>query len=350
MKTITAFAIIVVLAHVSGCELPSGDTPESIAQAYLDAQLHGRHEEVYALLSSRDKAVKSQVNFTRDNSGPKNPMAVAFLDRISFDIQPAEVSGDRATVTYLVTLPDFSVLMSAAVSSSLSSLGNGEDAQASALAEIAEKYSDKDLPTTTSSEVLELVMEEGRWRVFEDLQGKAQAKALRRKVSALREEAHRAEMASLHEEALAKYRELLELEPTHEWAAAREKKLVDTLAAEKAARAYLPKVTLYELTSQYYKTYTDEKLPGVEFKLKNTGDKALSKVQVVVYFKDADGKVIAEERYIPVLAGGYTRKAPLQPGYIWQIESGKFLTAKSVPSEWKEGSVEAKVTSVEFVQ
>ena len=30
------------------------------------------------------------------------------------------------------------------------------------------------------------------------------------------------------------------------------------------------------------------------------------------------------------------------------MEQGKFYQAKSVPSEWKEGMIEAKITNIEF--
>lgn len=39
---------------------------------------------------------------------------------------------------------------------------------------------------------------------------------------------------------------------------------------------------------------------------------------------------------------------PLKPNYIWQLERGKFYQAKSVPDEWKAGSVSAKITDLEF--
>jgi len=39
---------------------------------------------------------------------------------------------------------------------------------------------------------------------------------------------------------------------------------------------------------------------------------------------------------------------PLKPGYVWQMESGKFYAAKQVPSEWAGGSYEAKITDIIF--
>jgi len=115
-------------------------------------------------------------------------------------------------------------------------------------------------------------------------------------------------------------------------------------------REYMRRVELYDLKAGYYTTFFDERVPGVEFKLRNNGTRTLSQVEVTVYFKDAQGNVIAEEDYHPVLVSSFSLEPskPLKPGYIWQMERGKFYQAKNVPSEWQEGNVEASVTNIEF--
>lgn len=108
-------------------------------------------------------------------------------------------------------------------------------------------------------------------------------------------------------------------------------------------------IQIYAIQSRYYESVLDGKLPGVEFKIKNTGDKTLKRIEVTVYFLDAAGKPIAEENYYPVSSGTYSGgHDPLKPGYIWQIESGKFYSAKAVPSEWSEGKVTVKIANIEF--
>jgi hypothetical protein len=124
-------------------------------------------------------------------------------------------------------------------------------------------------------------------------------------------------------------------------------------AAKEAARErkeYLSSVDLYGMKAKYYTSILKKRVPGVEFKLRNRGKKTLKQVEVTVYFKDGQGNVIAEDSYLPVLVSSYSfgSNAPLKPGYIWQMEKGKFYQAKKVPSEWKEGSVHAKVSAVEF--
>jgi hypothetical protein len=108
---------------------------------------------------------------------------------------------------------------------------------------------------------------------------------------------------------------------------------------------------LYDVSAKHTDSLLDGRVPGILFKVQNTGDKSLDRVEVTVFFKDADGRTIAEEDFLPVLVSEYSFSGdnqPLKAGYIWQMEEGKFYAAKQVPSEWKEGSFEAVITDIEF--
>lgn len=113
---------------------------------------------------------------------------------------------------------------------------------------------------------------------------------------------------------------------------------------------YMKKISIYDLKAKYYNSLLDGWVPGVLFKIKNNGDKTLTKVEVTIYFKDSSGNVIYEKDYNPVLVTDFSfgDNKPLKPNYIWRNERGHFYSAKSVPEEWKVGSVEAKVTDIEF--
>lgn len=97
----------------------------------------------------------------------------------------------------------------------------------------------------------------------------------------------------------------------------------------------------------------DGRVPGVLFKIRNNGDRSLDRVEATIYFKDAAGRVIAEEDYHPVLVSEYSFSGdnkPLKPDYIWQMEKGKFYSAKKVPDEWEEGSIDASITDIKFTE
>jgi hypothetical protein len=120
-----------------------------------------------------------------------------------------------------------------------------------------------------------------------------------------------------------------------------------------AKAAYMDEnLELYDLSAKYIETFVDGRVPGVLFKLRNNGEKSLDRVEVTVYFKDGNGNVIAEEDFHPVRVSEYSLNdnKPLRPGYIWQVEQGRYYTAKQVPSEWKEGSIEASITDIRFTE
>ena len=110
---------------------------------------------------------------------------------------------------------------------------------------------------------------------------------------------------------------------------------------------------LYDISARYMDSLIDGRVAGVLFKLRNNGQETLNRVKVTVYFKDEKGTVITEEDYTPVFVSEYSlsgNNKPLKPGYVWQIEKGKFYSAKSVPSEWKEGSISASITEIAFAE
>lgn len=107
---------------------------------------------------------------------------------------------------------------------------------------------------------------------------------------------------------------------------------------------------LYDLKAKYYDSMLDGRVPGVDFKIQNNGNRTLNNVTVRVVFYDPAGHPISEEEYNPVIVSEYSigDNTPLRPHYIWQQESDKFYEAKNVPSEWSEGKVSATITDIEF--
>ena len=139
----------------------------------------------------------------------------------------------------------------------------------------------------------------------------------------------------------------------------------DTISVGDAVKAaYIDEyVELYDLSAKYIDTLFDIHVHGVRFKLRNKGERSLDRVEVTFYFKDESGNIIFEEDFLPVsvntmfsvLSGN---NKPLRPGYIWQMGQGRYYTsggvmswsAEQVPSEWKEGSIEASITDITFTE
>lgn len=107
-------------------------------------------------------------------------------------------------------------------------------------------------------------------------------------------------------------------------------------------------LTVYDFQAKYFDSWLDGKIPGVTFKIKNKGNKTLSRLEVAVYFKDSEKKNIAEESYLVVYDSIASDYKELKPNYVYQLEKDKFYTADTVPKEWKSGNAEIKITQIEF--
>jgi hypothetical protein len=122
-------------------------------------------------------------------------------------------------------------------------------------------------------------------------------------------------------------------------------------ASREQANYISKSLKVYDLRARYYDSMLDGRVPGVDFKIKNNGNRTLNSVTVRVVFQDKNGNPIAEEEYYPVLvtsSGIGDNNTPLRPNYIWQQESGQFYAAKKVPNEWEPGRATATITEIEF--
>jgi len=227
--------------------------------------------------------------------------------------------------------------------------GGNDDAKEKARTTVTEKLAAGNFPTATTVFTKTLIKEADGWRVYEGLEVKSRA-------TRLLEEGERLARAKKYEAAENSFGQVANI-PGDEVKDEREKgrkELAETKPnAEKEQRkqAYLSRLKLYDLETGLHDTYLDKRMPGVRFKLKNEGDLTLSRVEVTVYFKDATGTTIHEEPFVPVFPSnsfGLDNHGPLRPGYIWELERGKFYTAKSVPTEWKPGAAEARITDLDF--
>ena len=144
---------------------------------------------------------------------------------------------------------------------------------------------------------------------------------------------------------------MLELDGNSAEAQSGIKKTIEKINEFKQKHEYMNKVKLYDFEVSTIDTYSDKAVPAVKFKIKNAGDKTLTNVEVTVYLKGRDGNIIMEEDFNPVLVSAYSfsgNNKPLKPGYIWEMEKGKWYTIKNAPNEWHVGNAVAKITDIEI--
>ena len=349
-KKIQLTIIFLVSLAVFACDKISGPSPNEILSSYLDASLKGRYEEAYSYVSAEDKAIKDLQSYLKENNKENNPFAQAIFSKVSYKILKLDKADKSASAYVEITLPDFGYILSDAMGAAFKSAfgGGGEKEMETTL---AKKFESGNVPLTTKKETFYLHKENDGWKVFLDWKSEKAKNEKQAAISNLMAEAKELRGSRKLEGAIQKYEKVLELDSEMVDAKEGIGEVKTEIKEVEEKQAYIDNVVLYDLQSKYYETYLEKKIPGVEFKIKNKGDKTLKEVEVTVYFKDASGTIIAEKSYHPVLVTKYSFSGgnkPLKPNYIWQMEGGKFYKADSVPSEWKEGAVSAKITNIEF--
>lgn len=107
---------------------------------------------------------------------------------------------------------------------------------------------------------------------------------------------------------------------------------------------------IYEVDIAYHDFYLSDRAVGVRYKIKNKGNKTLSRVEVLIKYKDKDGLVIYENLLMPIFSSDWNFDddvSELKPNYIYQMEKGKYTVDEKVPDEWA-GTYNIEISKIEF--
>ena len=329
-----AGAIFIMMAvFVAGCSFGPG--PKEVLSTYLDSYLHGSYDKAYELLSDRDKAVKSQPEFSGDIKEIGGLMQ-GLASRVSYTVKDVKVTGDKALATVDVIMPDLSGAMGQLLGVAMQSAFSGGKPDDKAMEKLlAEKMKDKNLPTVSRTELYDLVKDKDGWRVYMGWENQ-------KKIQALKAEAEKLEKQKKFAEAKAKYVEVRGLSSRDESAPKKIKELDEKAARYKEIQAYFQNIEVRNV-------HTGKGIlgdVGVFGEVKNKGDKTLRKVEITTYCLDREGKVVFEKDYTPVLISAYSfmgDNQPLKPNYSRQFG----CKLNDAPSDWS-GKVRVDVTDVEF--
>jgi hypothetical protein len=226
---------------------------------------------------------------------------------------------------------------------------------------IRQKYAEGDIPKRTTTVEHVLVKEDVGWRVFADFKGKQERAARDELIAEMLRDANQLKREKEYARAVELYSAVLgedasnadaikRLKETEQEIAQAKLKQEQEIAEAKVKRDYIARVMLFDFEATRIDTWREKNVAAVRFALKNGGDRTLNKVEVTVYFKDADGGVIFEENYHPVLVSKYSigDAKPLKPNYVWRQGEGKYYTIANLGPEWKTGAAQAIITDVEF--
>lgn len=326
MKKIISLALVGFSILLISCGVSkSSDT----VSKYLKAESVSNYETAYAFLSSSDKNAKSFAEFKEQES---SEFGLLFTEAVrkstTFKISESSENSDFAIVKVEITQDDYSSAISEMLGAAFSGLSK-ED-----LTKKAENLK-SNVSKKTTEKTYNLIKENGQWVIFFDWEKEI-------KIKKLTEEAKKLEQDGSLEELVSKYDEILTLDSSNNEIITKKNAVVEKIN-------YFPNVIVYDFVAKYYEQYFGGKDAGVVFKVKNNGNKELKKVQLTVYFKDNTGNIIHEDKFTPVSEYSWdSNSESLKPNHIWQMDSGYYLKADNVPSEWKEGAVEVKITDIDF--
>jgi hypothetical protein len=350
MKSIVNSILILMTFSFLVFSCSNGSSPSNVLNQYLDETFNLEYEAAYSKLSGEDKSVKSIQEYLSENDkGEFGFLAKTIADKSSYKIIQIEKDKNKAKAIVELTIPDGEKIAGELMVSLFSKMFSDNLDEKEMASKMEEKYKDEELPMTTKTDTMNLVKDEDGWKVYLNWKAEKLKKEKEEKIKQLISEADELRKEKKLHGALDKYEQVLELDSKMVDAIEGKEETNNEIALFKEKQDYIENIQLYELKSKYHETYFDGKVPGVTFKLKNNGNRTLKRVEVTVYFKDSDGNIIFEEDYLPVLVSEYSfnDNKPLKPNYVWSL-GDKFYKAEKVPSEWKVGSVSAKITDIEF--
>lgn len=197
----------------------------------------------------------------------------------------------------------------------------------------------------------EEILEKYRSNIERDQIKREKAKLERQKVQNLQEEAKKLLDSNEFEKALSIYKDLSEIPSGVDSAEVGIEKTTKSMKEFERKMNYMDEIEITNFVAKRIDTYRKEGVPAVKISLKNKGDRSLDKVKVTVYFKGEDGREIFEESFHPVLVSEYSfggDNKPLKPGYVKEMDKGKYYTLDKPLSDWQEGKATVKIEDIEF--
>lgn len=336
MKRAGYFVAIMLLAVCfTGCSF--GPNSKDVISKYLENYYHGEYAKAYEFLSTKDKAVKSQEEYSNELNEFGGGLRKALADKITFSVKEVKVTGDKAFATVDVTVPDISGAMGEMFGIAMKSAFSGGKPDEKEMEKVAnEKLKGKNLPTTTNTEQYDLIKDKDGWRVYMGWEHE-------KKIKELKADAEKLDKQKKFAEAKAKYIEVQGLSARDSVAPKKIKELDEKIFQYKEKQAYFPNIEVKGV--HIAKGYFGD--TGVFGEVKNKGNKSLKSVEITTYCLDKEGKVVFEKTYHPVLVSEYSFTSrdnqPLKPNF------SKTFGCKldDAPSDWS-GKVKVEVTDLKF--
>lgn len=345
------FCCILIMTGCKGAaEAPPPDysKPEEVIGAYYKALFANDTDSAYNLIWERDRWFVFDDEFRAKYRVNTFIYPDLIADKYSYEFLSVQQNTDSAQVKILLTKPDLTYINDL----------------------LSRRLFDASMPPMTAKEIRDIVKEqdwryikqeithnllpeEGRWYIYYDFETLEAALELVRQGNIL--------LASNDPEyvteAREKYAAALAISPDLEKARAGTENAEIKLATLYDKAVYIKNhLELKDFEAKDYRAENaDAALPGVRFKISNTGDKTLAQVWIQVTFLDASGREVSREKFDPLndfWSKGQERI--LRPGETWRFDEKAYyrsdITSASWQNDWQAGQARAEIVDVVFAK
>lgn len=193
--------LLVALSVLWGCAKDWSD-PHAVVTRYLTAVYEQDLKEVYAHLSSEDRAFRSLETFIRYDSTEDSIVVRPLMRRTTFEIETLETDGDRGHAVVRVKQPNIQWVMNDLFNTALTSIGAGSSpGQFDKL--LKKRYRNRPIPMVTVKKGIGLVREGNQWKISAGWPQEERVGALVQQASYHEESGNLKEAKKKYEEALA---------------------------------------------------------------------------------------------------------------------------------------------------
>lgn len=337
-KSISVLAVLLII----GCSVE--EKPESIVSVYLNAELNSDYTQAYQYLSKSDQEAYSVNKYSKMKSDSLNTMLRLLAKQSEFTIINTDTNESNAIVTVSLKSPDAEALLGNLM---LSAFGGNLVDTSKISSNISKMIEADEIKFKTTQREFQLLLEDDRWKVFEDLKTIKMRNEILAEADLILTEAESLIQKQQFDNAKEKLNEIFNLDENYIQESNIEKAEVMLSKIE-----IIGLLELYEIESRYINTYGSEKEAGIRFKIRNNSKEDLSRVQVKVFYLDSNGNRIYDKTFNPVLVSEFSfgNNDPLKSGYIYQMPERQFYTSDEVPDEWSEGKVSVIISNVEILK
>jgi len=358
-KLILLASFSTILLQGCGESTPPVPEPDQFAISYLEAVMGSDFETVYDQLSKEDQAYISKMDYVEfkfpsdgffgEMRDEMVSMRKSLMTQTTYTIEEKDIYESRANIVVSISAPDYTKFIGDIFTQTMSQAFSGEDSSDNN--DLLEGLADKqDVPRSITKQELELRLEDGQWRVFENVKAAYKKAETTKKIGELLKKASNFREKKKFTESLNTYKEVLDIDESNSKAKQAINKIGDEIEEAEFKQAYIENIEIFEFEAKRIDSFLKGKnIPAVRFALKNNGDRSLDKVEVTVYFYDNNNQPIYEKTFTPVLVSEYSfsNDGPLKPNYIWRGETNNYYTIEQLGPEWS-GKAKATISDIRF--